>query len=91
MRSSGLGLIVALCLVQLAYAKLVRFHVTLTWDDWYDGPGDPRKMIFANGQFPAPLLQLAQGDSVEFHVKNSMNKSTTIHFHGKFVWDLVVL
>lgn len=79
------GLVAALCFVQMAYAKLVRFNVTLTWDDWEDGPGAPRKMIFANNQLPAPLLQLNQGDDVEFRVSNSMNKSTTVHFHGKAV------
>ncbi|KAJ5225786.1 laccase TilA [Penicillium chermesinum] len=82
LRLRSLELIAVLCLIQLAWAELVRFHITLTWEDWHEGPGATRKMIFANRQFPAPPLRLNQGDDVEFHVTNLMNKSTTVHFHG---------
>lgn len=84
------GGLVFFCLAQWAKAKVlpassvttVRFEVTLTWTDWHDAPGAPRKMIFTNGQFPGPELRLHQGDNVEFYVHNNLPNETTIHFHG---------
>ncbi|KAL4818619.1 multicopper oxidase-domain-containing protein [Aspergillus spinulosporus] len=61
--------------------KSVSFQVNLTWDDYLPA-GIPRKMILANGQFPAPALRLKQGDDVEFLVNNEMPFPTTVHFHG---------
>lgn len=60
----------------------VSFNITLTWDD-YQPAGMLRKIILANGQFPAPELRLKQGDDVEFLVVNDMPFSTTVHFHGR--------
>ncbi|KAL2871877.1 multicopper oxidase [Aspergillus lucknowensis] len=59
----------------------VSFQVTLTWADWQPA-GISRKMILANGQFPAPPLELEQGDDVEFLVINELPFSTAVHFHG---------
>ncbi|KAL4766551.1 multicopper oxidase [Aspergillus foveolatus] len=61
--------------------QTVSFQVNLTWSD-YQPAGIPRKMILANGQFPAPALRLKQGDDVEFLVNNEMPFPTTVHFHG---------
>ncbi|KAJ5668313.1 laccase TilA [Penicillium maclennaniae] len=84
------GSLLFLCLAQWAEGKVlpvssvntVRFEVNLTWADWHDAPGTPRKMIFTNGQFPGPELRLHQGDNVEFYVNNNLPNATTIHFHG---------
>lgn len=55
----------------LAYAsrslcKNVYFEISLTW-----GPGapdgQPRNMIYTNGQFPGPQLTLDYGDNVEVY------------------------
>lgn len=59
----------------------VRFEITLTWEEW-SATGAPRKMILTNGQFPAPALQLRQGDEVEFHVTNKLPVASSVHFHG---------
>jgi FtsP/CotA-like multicopper oxidase with cupredoxin domain len=57
------------------------FKLELTW-----GKGAPdgyeRDMIFINGQFPGPLLEIPQGDWVEIEVLNSMPYNSTIHAHG---------
>jgi FtsP/CotA-like multicopper oxidase with cupredoxin domain len=82
-----------LCLAQWAQGKAlptssastVRFEVNLTWADWHDAPGIPRKMIFTNGQIPGPELRLNQGDNVEFYVNNNLPDATTIHFHGMLI------
>lgn len=65
----------------------VRFEITLTWED-HEVAGLNRKTILSNGQFPGPILQLQQGDDVEFVVKNQLPFSTTVHFHGRFCFIL---
>ena len=61
--------------------KPVRFEITLTWEEW-SATGATRKMILTNGQFPAPALQLRQGDDVEFLVTNKLPVASAVHFHG---------
>lgn len=63
-------------------AGVVRFKITLTWEDWTP-TGIARKMILTNGQFPAPPLYVRQGDDVEFLVDNQLPFATAVHFHGK--------
>ncbi|GFG10454.1 laccase-1 [Aspergillus lentulus] len=70
-----------LCFVSWGSASVVRFKVTLTWEDWAPA-GIARKMILTNGQFPAPPLYLRQGDDVEFLVDNQLPFATAVHFHG---------
>ncbi|KAL5338491.1 multicopper oxidase-domain-containing protein [Aspergillus crustosus] len=64
-----------------ATKETVSFQIRLEWDDWQPA-GISRKMILANGQFPAPSLEVRQGDDVEFLVINELPFSTTVHFHG---------
>lgn len=61
----------------------VRFEINLTWED-YEVAGINRKTILSNGEFPGPVLQLQQGDDVEFVVNNQLPFSTSVHFHGRF-------
>jgi FtsP/CotA-like multicopper oxidase with cupredoxin domain len=51
---------------------------------WAKGAPDgyERDMIFINGQYPGPLLEIQQGDWVEVEVCNQMPFNTTIHYHG---------
>lgn len=75
--------VLALCLSFPAYAiaDTSNFRLELTW-----GKGAPdgheRDMIFINGQYPGPLLDIRQDDWVEIEVVNLMPFSTTIHAHG---------
>ncbi|KAJ4295274.1 hypothetical protein N0V90_007285 [Kalmusia sp. IMI 367209] len=39
-------------------------------------------MVFINGQFPGPLIELQQGDWAEIKVVNKLPFNTTIHAHG---------
>ena len=79
-----LSFIVPLCLSLTAnvLAGTSHFKLELSW-----GKGAPdgyeREMIFINGQYPGPLLDIQQGDEVEIEVLNSMPFNTTIHAHGK--------
>lgn len=67
----------------LTRAALSQHRLELTW-----GTGAPdgheREMIFINGEYPGPLLDIQQGDWVEVEVYNLLPFNTTIHFHGMF-------
>ncbi|KAM0280847.1 hypothetical protein ACHAQH_003877 [Verticillium albo-atrum] len=47
------------------------FDLTLTWET-YKPNGQAREMILVNGQFPAPTLEISEGDDVEVNVYNSL-------------------
>lgn len=42
-------------------------------------------MFMINDQFPAPKLEINQGDCVEIYYQNNSPFNTTIHFHGRFL------
>jgi len=58
-----------------------KFELVLTWET-ASPDGTPRKVIHANGQFPAPTMEIDEGDKVQVTVFNKMPFNTTIHFHG---------
>lgn len=43
-----------------------------------------RPMTVINGQFPGPLIECNEGDTVVVHVKNQATNSTSIHWHGMY-------
>jgi CopA family copper-resistance protein len=47
--------------------------------------GVPRRAVVVNGQLPAPLLRMRQGDDVTIRVTNRMRSQTSIHWHGLIV------
>lgn len=59
----SLGLL-ATNLASLALSDAVVFSVTLTWAKGAPD-GFERDMIFVNGQFPGPTLEINEGDNVE--------------------------
>ncbi|KAL2871382.1 multicopper oxidase [Aspergillus lucknowensis] len=70
-----------LCL-GLSSARLVRQTLELTWETGAPNGGEPRDMIFTNGQYPGPELVWDEGDDVEVLVFNSLPFNTTVHWHG---------
>lgn len=61
--------------------EIVRFPITLTWEKG-SPDGFERDMIFMNGQFPGPTLEMNEGATVEFTVINQLPFETSVHFHG---------
>ncbi len=55
---------VLLALVASVWAATVRETLRLSWEDGAPN-GQSRKMIFTNGQFPAPPLILTEDDYAE--------------------------
>jgi CopA family copper-resistance protein len=47
--------------------------------------GTPSRAIVVNGQLPAPLLRMRQGDDVTIRVTNRLRSQTSIHWHGLIV------
>jgi len=44
--------------------------------------GTPRMATTVNGSLPAPTLRWREGDTVTIRVKNRLNETTSIHWHG---------
>ena len=44
--------------------------------------GATRRAVAVNGQVPAPLLRMRQGDTVTIRVTNNLRERTSIHWHG---------
>ena len=59
----------------------IRFELDLTWES-VSPDGYQRNGILMNGQFPGPVLELHEGDNVEFLVHNHLPFNESIHFHG---------
>ncbi|OLN87052.1 Laccase-1-like protein 3 [Colletotrichum chlorophyti] len=64
-----------------AIAESRQFELNLTWDT-ASPDGFARKMILVNGQFPAPRIDINEGDDVTIKVNNNIPYPTTIHYHG---------
>jgi CopA family copper-resistance protein len=47
--------------------------------------GTARQAVAVNGQVPAPLLRMRQGDTVAIRVTNNLREQTSIHWHGLIV------
>ncbi|OHE97232.1 multicopper oxidase [Colletotrichum orchidophilum] len=43
-----------------------------------------RPMMLINNQFPGPLIQCNEGDTIVVHVRNMAVNATAIHFHGMY-------
>jgi hypothetical protein len=76
-----LHLVIGLASAVVASAGSCHFKLELTW-----GKGSPdgfeRDMIFINGQYPGPVLDIQQDDWVEIDVVNNLPFNTSIHAHG---------
>lgn len=43
-----------------------------------------RPMMLINGQFPGPLIECNEGDTIVVHVRNQAVNATAIHWHGLY-------
>lgn len=47
------------------------------------GTGKPKTAVMAyNAQVPGPTIRIPQGERVNFRVKNGLDQSTSVHWHG---------
>lgn len=72
-----------LCLSLAAVALAGQCHFKLELTVGRASPdGYEREVIFINGQYPGPLLEITQDDWVEVEVVNNMPFNSSIHYHG---------
>lgn len=69
------------CILPAVGAARVSQTLRLTWDQGAPN-GQPRDLIYTNGQFPGPALIFDEDDDVEITVINDMSRNTTVHWHG---------
>jgi CopA family copper-resistance protein len=66
--------------------ELVGPHFDLTIDNLpVSITGAARQAVAVNGQLPAPLLRMRQGDEVTIRVTNRLRERSSIHWHGFIV------
>jgi len=51
-------------------------------DHMHNPDGIYRPMILVNSQYPGPLIEVNEGDTIVVHVQNQATNATAIHWHG---------
>ncbi|KAH7033672.1 multicopper oxidase [Microdochium trichocladiopsis] len=60
------------------------YNWTVT-DAMFNPDGVYRPMVLINNQFPGPLVEANEGDTIIVHVRNRAVNATSIHFHGMYL------
>jgi FtsP/CotA-like multicopper oxidase with cupredoxin domain len=58
------------------------FHLTASKIQWETEPGKKVEAWAYNGQVPGPQIRMREGDRVRVVLKNELEQSSSIHFHG---------
>jgi manganese oxidase len=58
------------------------FDLTATKIQWEIAPGQLVEAFGYNGIVPGPQIRVREGDRVRLNLKNGLDQSTSIHFHG---------
>lgn len=61
------------------------FNIVCQNIEWETTAGIVYPAMAYNGIVPGPEIRVTEGDKVRVNVKNEMNESTSIHFHGVIV------
>jgi FtsP/CotA-like multicopper oxidase with cupredoxin domain len=64
------------------------FEFTCKVVDWEIEPGKTVRALAYNGTMPGPEIRVTEGDRVRVVVKNEMEVSTAIHWHGLYTDNL---
>jgi FtsP/CotA-like multicopper oxidase with cupredoxin domain len=62
-----------------------RFDLTLKRTPWELLPGVTTDAVTFNGTVPGPTIRVTEGDTVEVVVRNELDESTSVHWHGLHV------
>lgn len=82
--SVTLAFLFALFLCLPGHAKTVEYALTIA-EQPIDITGEPVMGMTINGGIPGPTLYYTEGDNARITVHNSMDVSTSIHWHGLLV------
>ena len=61
------------------------WDLTVDEVDWEVAPGQVEKARGYNNQIPGPTLRATVGDRVRINVKNNLQESTAVHWHGLLI------
>lgn len=61
------------------------FELTCSKIEWEVAPGQVEEAFAYNGMVPGPTLRVVEGQRVRVHVKNELDQSTVVHWHGQRV------
>ncbi len=62
-----------------------RFELAIQATSWELLPGVETEAITFNGTVPGPTIRVTEGDRVEIVVRNELDQTTSIHWHGLHV------
>ena len=65
--------------------RLREFTLDIRPGTWEPVAGTKAPAITINGTVPGPIIRVTEGDRVVVNVKNNLEESTTIHWHGLHV------
>lgn len=77
-------LAVTLVLLNHCLAKTVTYDFNVTWVMANPDGLAERKVIGVNGSWPLPTIEVDKGDRLVVNMLNSLDRDTSIHFHGMF-------
>jgi hypothetical protein len=66
-----------------AWRTTRKYHWTIT-DEEVNPDGVYRQMILIDGQFPGPLVECNEGDTLSIEIENQSVNATSLHWHGIF-------
>lgn len=61
------------------------FELTVMRAEWEVTPGQVEQAITYNGIVPGPTIRAVEGEPIRVHVKNELDESTSVHWHGQRV------
>ncbi|KAI1172399.1 multicopper oxidase-domain-containing protein [Nemania sp. FL0916] len=61
-----------------------RRHIWTITDGEASPDGVRRPVMLINGQFPGPLIEMNEGDTLLVNVRNEASNATALHWHGIF-------
>jgi len=61
------------------------FELTCGYVDWEVTPGQVERAMAYNGIVPGPTIRVVEGQPVRIHVRNELDESTVVHWHGQRV------
>ena len=61
------------------------FELTVNRIEWEVTPGKVEQAIAYNGIVPGPTIRCVEGEPMRVHVRNNLEESTSVHWHGQRV------
>ena len=61
------------------------FELTVSRIKWEVTPGEVEQAVAYNGMVPGPTIRCVEGERVRVHVRNDLDESTSVHWHGQRV------